>query len=238
LREYRVLYFGNWGYGLAGVNALMSCSNVELVKVFSAYDKNSDNQYLNQVFHRCNNTNIQLVNADRKKLTEIDFYNEISSSLEIDFIISCCFDRIFTKRILQIPVLGAFNIHPSNLPKYRGIKPLENALANSEKVIGVTLHELTSEIDAGDILLQKLICINENQTFKEIYNLQCEVIEEVLTSFFKNPESLISQKTPQEKSLITLAPRLPFEISDSDTVITISQKFNAHTQFLKSQSSR
>lgn len=229
-KNYRVLYFGNWGYGKAGVDSLLILNNVDLLKVFTKYDENADNLYLNQVYETCKTRNIEIVNSDKSKLSTSKFIEQIINSGEFDFIIACCFDRIFKSQILKLPIIGAINVHPSNLPKYRGIKPLENALANSETQIGVTIHELIEEIDAGDIVLQRTYGIRKDHIFKEIYDMQCDMINELISDFFKEPEELINQKKPQNTDLVSFAPRLAFEIHDTDTPGIISKKYKTFSE--------
>lgn len=60
--------------------------------------------------------------------------------------------------------LGAFNIHPSLLPKYRGLNPWEKIFRQKESVNGVTLHALSEKPDSGDIILQEKYCINPDET--------------------------------------------------------------------------
>lgn len=66
--------------------------------------------------------------------------------------------------IFMHPCLGAYNIHPSLLPKYPGLNPWTKVFANKEKIHGVTLHKISKQIDHGTILLQKEYRIELNDT--------------------------------------------------------------------------
>ena len=61
---------------------------------------------------------------------------------------------------LQIPTLGAVNVHPSLLPKYRGAAPINWAIANGEVETGITVFRLGAVIDGGDILCQEKFAIH------------------------------------------------------------------------------
>jgi len=70
-------------------------------------------------------------------------------------ILSKNFIRNFRKKIV--------NIHPSLLPKYRGLNTHERVLKNKEKYTGCTVHYVTPKLDSGNIILQKKIKINKDE---------------------------------------------------------------------------
>jgi methionyl-tRNA formyltransferase len=79
-----------------------------------------------------------------------------------DLIISADFSRIIRKDLLTIPRLGCINLHPSLLPFYRGLAPQHFPIINGETETGVTVHFIDEGIDTGNIIIQKMIDINEN----------------------------------------------------------------------------
>ena len=224
-QKYRVLFFGNWGLGFAGLRALVNCDNVEIVKVYSKWDKSSLNPFLNLVFDYATKNMLNVFNT-AKPLAKSDFVNDIIAQEDVDYIVSCCYDRIFPKLVLSIPKTMAINVHPSVLPKYRGVKPLENAIVNGEKKIGVTIHELVPEVDAGDILLQEnTIDIQENDTYGYLHSQECNLAEELIGRFFAKPTIYIRHKVPQDDKAATYAPRLAFDIKADETVKQICQRY-------------
>ena len=56
------------------------------------------------------------------------------------------------------------NIHPSLLPKYKGLNTHQRALDNNEKYSGCTVHFVNSKLDSGKIILQKKVKISKNET--------------------------------------------------------------------------
>ncbi len=224
MKKFRILYFGTWGYGKAGLEELLRNANVEIVKIFTKWNPESQDPYYNQVYETAKPTGIETINTEESGLSKTDFEKEILKVKDIDIILSCCFDRFFSDQVLKHPKIGAVNIHPSLLPKYRGVKPLENALANNEPEIGVTLHVLTKVMDAGDILIQKKKLINGDQKFGDLYNLQCLQAKQIINEFFENPVHYLNSGIEQNEENKSFAPRLPFSISDSDTVNDIINK--------------
>ncbi|MFZ0287410.1 MAG: methionyl-tRNA formyltransferase [Terriglobales bacterium] len=86
------------------------------------------------------------------------------SSLQPDAIIVVGYGRIIPPWMLELPRLGNFNLHASLLPKYRGAAPIQWAIARGESVTGVTTMRIDSGLDTGDILLQKELPINPEDT--------------------------------------------------------------------------
>jgi methionyl-tRNA formyltransferase len=87
-----------------------------------------------------------------------------------NLIISMHFRDIIPKLILDSAYFGGFNLHPSLLPKYRGCFSGPWAIINGEKETGISYHFLTSGIDEGNLILQKKISINSEETGYSIFN--------------------------------------------------------------------
>ncbi|HHH85091.1 MAG TPA: methionyl-tRNA formyltransferase, partial [Firmicutes bacterium] len=90
------------------------------------------------------------------------------------------------REILDIPPLGAVNAHASLLPKYRGSSPVNAVILNGERKSGVTVFRLNEEWDAGDILLQKEIPLDERETasslWEKLRRLSAEALSEALAA--------------------------------------------------------
>lgn len=223
--RYRVLFFGNWGLGLAGLEGLLACPNVEIVKVYTKWDESSTNPFLNLVHDRALREGLAVFNSE-KTLTPLSVFTaDILANKEIDFIISCCYDRIFKKDVLAHPRLP-INVHPSLLPRYRGIKPLDNAIAHGESKVGVTMHELVEALDEGAILLQAdTIELHDDDTFDELFEQQSQLSKAVIEKFFTAPDYYVQHRAAQQHELATLAPRLPFEVDGQATVQQIQAAY-------------
>jgi methionyl-tRNA formyltransferase len=86
-----------------------------------------------------------------------------------DLIFSFYYRNMIKKEILDIPRLGAFNMHGSLLPKYRGRVPINWAVLYGEKEAGVTLHYMVKRADAGDIVDQETVPIGPEDTAQEVF---------------------------------------------------------------------
>lgn len=119
---------------------------------------------------------------------EIPF--EIYNS-EWDFFLVASYGKILKKEILNLPIHGCINIHPSLLPKFRGPSPYVSAILADERETGVTIMRMEEKMDAGPILAQARIAIDpedwppkglvlSQMLFTEGVNLLAEILPDYL----------------------------------------------------------
>jgi len=85
-------------------------------------------------------------------------------ALQPDWLFSCYYRHMLKQPLLNLPRLGALNLHGSLLPRYRGRCPLNWVLVHGETETGVTLHYMEEKADRGDIVAQKAIPITPEDT--------------------------------------------------------------------------
>lgn len=101
-------------------------------------------------------------------------------SHEFDYLISAVNSKILTQKDLELARKMSINFHNAPLPKYAGIHAISWAIVNEEKQYGVTWHEMTSQVDGGDILEQSIFPVDKNET---AYTLSVKCYEEAINSF-------------------------------------------------------
>ena len=116
--------------------------------------------------------------------------------------------KILSERLLSIPKYGAINLHPSMLPKYRGAAPIQWALINGDEKTAVTTISLSGKIDAGKILLQKTVDINDDDNYGTLANRLSEIGADIVVETLDRIEKDNLQGTPQEESKVTFAPKI------------------------------
>ena len=99
--------------------------------------------------------------AENKILVKLKKYN-------IDFICLAGFMKILSKKIISNYKNKILNIHPSLLPKYKGLDTHKRVILNKEKFTGCTVHIVNSKLDSGRIILQKKIKILKNDSEKTL----------------------------------------------------------------------
>ena len=95
---------------------------------------------------------------------------QLMRELAPDLILSFYYRRLLSRELLDIPRLGGINLHGSLLPKYRGRSPVNWVLINGESETGVTLHTMIEEADAGDIIAQRRVPIDIEDTALTLYH--------------------------------------------------------------------
>lgn len=94
---------------------------------------------------------------------------ETLKALGIELILVAGWERRIAPAQYEWLSKGAWNIHPSLLPKYRGHNPYFWAIANGETETGVTIHQLTPELDCGPILLQMRLALAQDETIGSLW---------------------------------------------------------------------
>ncbi|HEU4642424.1 MAG TPA: formyltransferase [Gemmatimonadaceae bacterium] len=85
-----------------------------------------------------------------------------------ELILSCYYRALLPAAVLALPRLGAFNLHGSLLPRYRGRAPVNWAVLRGERETGATLHVMTTRADAGDIVDQEAVAIGPDDSAAEV----------------------------------------------------------------------
>jgi methionyl-tRNA formyltransferase len=124
--------------------------------------------------------------------------------------------RILPKEVYTIPKSGAFNLHGSLLPKFRGAAPIQWSIINGEKETGVTTFFLEDKVDTGNIILQEKVQIHEDDDFGTLHDKMMMLGAEVVLKTVKLVESGNIPITLQDNTLASPAPKITKEICQID----------------------
>jgi methionyl-tRNA formyltransferase len=80
------------------------------------------------------------------------------------------YGRILPRELLALPRLGALNVHPSLLPKYRGATPIQTAILYGEAETGVSIMLMDAGLDTGEIVLQQRVAVEPNERYGELHD--------------------------------------------------------------------
>jgi methionyl-tRNA formyltransferase len=80
------------------------------------------------------------------------------------------YGRILPKELLALPRLGALNVHPSLLPKYRGATPIQTAILQGELETGVSIMLMDAGLDTGELALQQRTSIGPGESYGELHD--------------------------------------------------------------------
>ncbi len=109
----------------------------------------------------------KIINYLNKKNAEKTILSELKKN-KIDLICLAGFMKILSKNLIKKFKGKIINIHPSLLPKYKGLNTHQRAINNNEKYSGCTVHYVNSRLDSGKIILQKKVKILKTDTSKKL----------------------------------------------------------------------
>lgn len=96
---------------------------------------------------------------------------DLIKKIDPDVIVVVAYGQILSQEILDIPKFGCINVHASLLPKYRGAAPINWAIANGEKVTGITTMQMDAGLDTGDMLLRSSVEITDDMNAGVLHDL-------------------------------------------------------------------
>tara|TARA_B100001029_G_C14816705_1_gene315365 strand:+ start:59 stop:643 length:585 start_codon:yes stop_codon:yes gene_type:complete len=109
----------------------------------------------------------KIINYSNNKNAEKKIFIELKKN-KINLICLAGFMKILSKNFIKKFKGKIINIHPSLLPKYKGLNTHQRAIKNKEKYSGCTVHYVSSKLDSGKIILQKKVRILKNDTIKSL----------------------------------------------------------------------
>ena len=147
---------------------------------------------------------IQVENLENK-----DFVQELKD-LKPDLFVVVAY-KILPKLLLNIPTMGAINLHSSLLPKYRGAAPIQRSILNHDKITGISTFLIEPKVDTGKILMQKECEISDNDNYgslsSKLSNIGAQLIVESIEKYSRGDIYPITQ----DEKFVTLAPKIKKE---------------------------
>ncbi|QHF44987.1 bifunctional UDP-glucuronic acid oxidase/UDP-4-amino-4-deoxy-L-arabinose formyltransferase [Pseudomonas sp. S35] len=156
----KAVVFAYHDIGCAGIEALLN-TGYDIAAVFTHADDPKENNFYGSVAQLCARKGIP-VHAPED--ANHPLWVERIAKLKPDYIFSFYYRNLLSEPLLAIASKGAFNLHGSLLPKYRGRAPANWVLVNGETETGVTLHRMVKRADAGAILAQQTVTIDRSDT--------------------------------------------------------------------------
>jgi len=155
---------------------------------------------------------------------------ESIKALQPDLIIVVAYGKILPKTVLSIPGFGCINVHASLLPKWRGASPIQNALLAGETETGSTVMLMDEGMDTGNILTQRKITIDPNDTRESLSirltEMSKELLLETLPKFIQRTITATPQKN-DEATLCQLIEREDGHIMWTDSAESIFNRYRA-----------
>jgi UDP-4-amino-4-deoxy-L-arabinose formyltransferase/UDP-glucuronic acid dehydrogenase (UDP-4-keto-hexauronic acid decarboxylating) len=156
----KTVVFAYHDIGCAGIEALLN-AGYEISAVFTHADDPHEKTFFASVAQLCAQHDIPVHAPDD---ANHPLWIERIGKLAPDFIFSFYYRHLLSEPLLACARQGAFNLHGSLLPRYRGRAPANWVLVNGESETGVTLHRMVKRADAGAIVAQQRVSISATDT--------------------------------------------------------------------------
>lgn len=120
------------------------------------------------------------------------------SEYQADLMVVVAYGLILPKAVLNLPAKGAINIHASLLPRWRGAAPIHRAIMAGDQETGVSIMQMDEGLDTGDILLQKSLVIEAEETCGSLHDKLSTLGAELLMQTLDDMQAGSLRAHPQE----------------------------------------
>jgi methionyl-tRNA formyltransferase len=151
---------------------------------------------------------------------------EYLTRLAPDVVVIIAYGQIISQRLIDIPRLGWVNLHASLLPKYRGAAPVNWAIANGEKITGLTTMLIDAGLDTGPMLLKYQTGIGADETAPELTAQLAEAGAPLILETLRKLDRSEIAPTPQDNSQASFAPILKKEDGRIDWLMSAFKIYN------------
>lgn len=176
--------------------AVLLAHGVEVVRVVTHRDNPAETIWFESVAELAGRYGIPVIAPEDANAPAI--VTELAA-LEPDFLFSFYYRQMFQAPLLALPKHGAWNMHGSLLPKYRGRVPVNWAILHGERETGATLHEMVAKPDAGGIIAQQAVPILPDDTAFDVFNKVTLAAEIALDRVL--PDLIANRITPKPQNL-------------------------------------
>jgi methionyl-tRNA formyltransferase len=194
--EPDIVVFGYHDVGVECLDALVSRGS-RVLAVFTHRDNPEEKIWFRSVAQLARQHGIPVHTPDSVNTPE---WIARLREMKPDIVFSFYYRNMICQEILDIPRLGAFNLHGSLLPKYRGRVPINWAVLNGETETGATLHWMVKRPDAGDIVDQEAVPIGPRDTAQDVFIKVTAVARRVLNRSLDAIKQGHAPRRPQDES--------------------------------------
>ncbi len=167
MKPLKVIFIGTGWYGVPSLEALINSPDFKISFVITGQDKPAGRK-LKMSFSPVKEASLSnnLIVHQPKTPSEM---KQIITQDAPDFLLVASYGEIINKAILELPKIGAINIHGSLLPKYRGASPIQEALLQGEAETGSTWILMNEKMDQGAMIAQQKVTIECDDNFETLH---------------------------------------------------------------------
>ncbi|HEY2454397.1 MAG TPA: bifunctional UDP-4-amino-4-deoxy-L-arabinose formyltransferase/UDP-glucuronic acid oxidase ArnA [Scandinavium sp.] len=202
----KAVVFAYHDMGCTGIQALLD-AGYDITAIFTHPDNAGENNFFGSVARLAAEQGISVYAPED---VNHPLWVDRIQAMAPDMIFSFYYRNLLSDAIISTARHGAFNLHGSLLPKYRGRAPLNWALVNGEKETGVTLHRMVKRADAGNIVAQQTVVIDDADVALTLHRKLCASAQTLLRDALPLIASgSITEKSQDESQASTVRGRTP-----------------------------
>ncbi|MBN2621625.1 methionyl-tRNA formyltransferase, partial [candidate division WOR-3 bacterium] len=146
-------------------------------------------------------------------------FTSVLSDLKPDLFVLASYGHILGNELLSLPRYSAINVHPSLLPRYRGAAPVQRAIMAGDSETGVTVIIMDERIDHGDIIFQRSVAIEPDDTYGTLLDRLSGISTDHIGQIIRDVEHGNYTRMPQDHTQTSYAQKIKKE----ETVIRWDQ---------------
>ncbi|MCO5175591.1 MAG: methionyl-tRNA formyltransferase [Thermomicrobiales bacterium] len=182
----RVVFLGSPEFAIPSLRALANHPDIEVALVVTQPDRPSGRgRRLTPPPVRMAADELGLVSMQPETLRD-ESAIELIRSVHPDVLVVVAYGEILRRAVLSLAPHGCLNVHPSLLPAYRGATPIPAAILHGDNETGVTIIKLIAALDAGPIVAQHAVSLDQTETSGELSDRLADLAAEVL------PETMLA----------------------------------------------
>ena len=205
----KIIFMGNPEFAIPTLSKLID-SKHEIVAVVSNCKKISEGIIKNLLpqLEIMQLKKIPLITPN--SLKSLDFKQKLLSFNPDIFVVVAY--KILPPSLINLPKFGSLNLHASLLPKYRGAGPIQWALINGDKTTGVTIFQISSKVDTGEVLDKVEVKIEEEDNMLTLGMRLCTIGADLMHNVINNLERGNLKRESQDVNNISFAPKITKEM--------------------------
>lgn len=210
----RIVLMGTGEFALPAFRAVLGSVH-EVVAVVTQPDKvgRGHHQHVNVVKLLGESGGLPVLQPERVNRPEV---LEALRGFGADVFLVASYGQILKPELLSIPRLGAFNLHGSLLPKYRGAAPVQYSIWEGERTTGVTIFQIEPALDSGPMVGRVETEIGEEETSGELMLRLAELCVPLTLEVLDQLERGVACFEVQDPAAVVLAPKIPREAGQLD----------------------
>lgn len=233
MSKVRICFLGTPSFAVTCLKALVDDEHYEIVGVITQPDRPAGRKMVltpSAVKTYCLSQGLKVISPESLK-QETLIHDEIRKwNAEVAVVVA--FGQILTEQFLQLFPLGAVNVHASLLPRWRGAAPIQRSLQHGDPVTGVSLQKVVKKLDAGDVLGERKMDVNDEINALELHDhlaaMGADLLHVELMDYVRG--NLVP--TPQNESFVTHAAKISNAEALLQDQLTVRQAHNQVRAFV------